>query len=215
MVSLHTWLIKWICGKGETIPLLLNSPESWANDKTRRYIINNSKRKSLAPKSLFTFSSLQTEEMIFALNSVFCVVCPKLVTHWIGTEICLSFIVGRFQWLTATVFSGVHGRLRLTILFDSLTLGWVTDHVIDVHSRFVSSVLRPPLAADSSRGYRSLFGWRGTRSGSLGPLEASPRSTSMAASLGILREAGHPSLNETLKQHNGVTFKLVKTGEYI
>ena len=35
----------------------------------------------------------------------------------------------------------------------------------------------------------------------------------MAASLGILREAGHPSLNETLKQHNGVTFKLVKTGE--
>lgn len=41
-----------------------------------------------------------------------------------------------------------------------------------------------------------------------------PRSTSMAASLGILREAGHSSLNETLKQHNGVTFKLVKTGEY-
>lgn len=35
----------------------------------------------------------------------------------------------------------------------------------------------------------------------------------MAASLGILREAGHSSLNETLKQHNGVTFKLVKTGE--
>lgn len=36
----------------------------------------------------------------------------------------------------------------------------------------------------------------------------------MAASLGILREAGHSSLNETLKQHNGVTFKLVKTGEW-
>lgn len=30
---------------------------------------------------------------------------------------------------------------------------------------------------------------------------------------GILRELGHPSLNDTLKLHNSVTFKLVKTGE--
>jgi hypothetical protein len=37
----------------------------------------------------------------------------------------------------------------------------------------------------------------------------------MATSGGtILKELTHPSLNETLKTHNSVTFKLVKTGEY-
>ena len=77
--------------------------------------------------------------------------------------------------------------------------------MIDVFPRF-------PISFTEVRGHRSLFGWRVSRSGSLGPPDP-PRSTSMAASLGILREAGHSSLNETLKQHNGVTFKLVKTGE--
>jgi hypothetical protein len=38
----------------------------------------------------------------------------------------------------------------------------------------------------------------------------------MATSGGtILKELTHPSLNETLKTHNSVTFKLVKTGEYL
>lgn len=55
---------------------------------------------------------------------------------------------------------------------------------------------------------RSIFGWRGARGGSLSP--AIPK---MAAPLGILRDCTHPSLNETLKTHNNVTFKLVKTGE--
>lgn len=31
---------------------------------------------------------------------------------------------------------------------------------------------------------------------------------------GILRDLGHPGLNDTLKVHNSVTFKLVKTGKH-
>ena len=31
---------------------------------------------------------------------------------------------------------------------------------------------------------------------------------------GVLKDLGHPGLNEALKSHNGVTFKLVKTGKY-
>ncbi|XP_055687718.1 uncharacterized protein LOC129792563 isoform X10 [Lutzomyia longipalpis] len=57
---------------------------------------------------------------------------------------------------------------------------------------------------ESAKTNRSLFGWRGTRSCSQGP-------PAMAASAGILRDACHPSLNEALKSHNSVTFKLVKT----
>lgn len=34
----------------------------------------------------------------------------------------------------------------------------------------------------------------------------------MAASESVLRELTHPALNEHLKNHNAVTFKLVKTG---
>lgn len=30
-----------------------------------------------------------------------------------------------------------------------------------------------------------------------------------------LRELTHPSFNEAMKSHNSVTFKLVRTGEYI
>lgn len=53
---------------------------------------------------------------------------------------------------------------------------------------------------------RSLFGWRGARGGSLSP------AIKMAAPLGILRDCTHPSLNDSLKSHSNVTFKLVKTG---
>lgn len=53
--------------------------------------------------------------------------------------------------------------------------------------------------------HRSLFGWRGLRSSSLGP------QASMAAYTGVLKDYGHASLNEALKTQNGVTFKLVKT----
>lgn len=31
----------------------------------------------------------------------------------------------------------------------------------------------------------------------------------------ILRELSHPNFNEALKSHNSVTFKLVRTGEYL
>ena len=56
---------------------------------------------------------------------------------------------------------------------------------------------------------RSLFGWRGARGRSLSP------AVKMATPLGILKDCTHPSLNETLKSHNSVTFKLVKTGMLI
>lgn len=35
----------------------------------------------------------------------------------------------------------------------------------------------------------------------------------MATSSGILRDCTHITFNETIKSHNSVTFKLVKTGE--
>lgn len=50
--------------------------------------------------------------------------------------------------------------------------------------------------------------WRG--------FSASP-SRAMAASSsggGVLKELVHPNFNDTLKSHNGVSFKLVKTGEH-
>lgn len=64
-------------------------------------------------------------------------------------------------------------------------------------------------AATVKNSDRRFFGWRGARGGSLGP-----PAVTMATPLGILRDCTHPSLNETLKSHNNVTFKLVKTGEY-
>ncbi|XP_055380139.1 uncharacterized protein LOC129611176 [Condylostylus longicornis] len=61
------------------------------------------------------------------------------------------------------------------------------------------------LRSSSGAKGRSLFGWRGARGGSLGPV------ATMASSTGILKDYGHPNLNEAFKTHNGVTFKLVKT----
>lgn len=62
---------------------------------------------------------------------------------------------------------------------------------------------------ESSKPHRSLFGWRGARSSSL-----SPGSNMATSSSGVLKDLSHPNYNEALKTHNGVTFKLVKTGEY-
>lgn len=42
----------------------------------------------------------------------------------------------------------------------------------------------------------------------------SPEIAKMAAMECTLREMTHPALNETLKAHNSVTFKLVKTGKF-
>lgn len=65
-------------------------------------------------------------------------------------------------------------------------------------------------AATVKNSDRRFFGWRGARGGSLGP---PADDVTMATPLGILRDCTHPSLNETLKTHSNVTFKLVKTGE--
>lgn len=129
--------------------------------------------------------------------------------YWDCLSVCLKWVTGMslpcspkgcldFWWLTINDF-------RVDLIPSSI------NHQSDGPCDWCASAYL--CSTDASRGHRSrLFGWRGTRSGSLGP-PPDPRSTSMAASLGILREAGHSSLNETLKQHNGVTFKLVKTGE--
>lgn len=75
-------------------------------------------------------------------------------------------------------------------------------------------------AARGKSSERSIFGWRGARGGSLSPAnngnaatQAAAATTTMATTLGILRDCTHPSLNEKLKSHNNVTFKLVKTGK--
>lgn len=53
---------------------------------------------------------------------------------------------------------------------------------------------------------RRIFAWRGFS-------PARSRKMSASSSGGALKDLVHPSLNEALKTHNGVTFKLVKTGE--
>lgn len=61
----------------------------------------------------------------------------------------------------------------------------------------------PPEPTRPSRG---LFAWRGFSSNTTSKMAAS-------SSGGALKDLVHPSLNETLKTQNSVTFKLVKTGE--
>ncbi|XP_054736674.1 uncharacterized protein LOC129243579 [Anastrepha obliqua] len=59
--------------------------------------------------------------------------------------------------------------------------------------------------SSSGRKNRRFFGWRGPRSGSLGPRAG------MASYNGVLKDYGHSSLNEAFKSQNNVNFKLIKT----
>ncbi|XP_018795906.1 PREDICTED: uncharacterized protein LOC108973251 isoform X3 [Bactrocera latifrons] len=59
--------------------------------------------------------------------------------------------------------------------------------------------------SSSGRKSRRFFGWRGPRSGSLGPRAG------MASYNGVLKDYGHSSLNEAFKSQNNVNFKLIKT----
>lgn len=62
--------------------------------------------------------------------------------------------------------------------------------------------------------HRSIFGWRGAHSGgSLNPANKTIMASSSGGG-GILKDCTHPNFNETLKSHNNVTFKLVKTGKW-
>lgn len=74
-----------------------------------------------------------------------------------------------------------------------------------------------PKPQPSGRGF-NLSRLRGRRSRSVSVTPGTPGAspTSMAsADGGALRDLVHPQLNETLKAHNGHTFKLVKTGKSI
>ncbi|XP_055619191.1 uncharacterized protein LOC129764288 isoform X5 [Toxorhynchites rutilus septentrionalis] len=61
---------------------------------------------------------------------------------------------------------------------------------------------------ESSKSHRSIFGKREGTSADL--ISQRPLGGSMTSS-GVLKDLGHPGLNEALKSHNSVTFKLVKT----
>lgn len=70
------------------------------------------------------------------------------------------------------------------------------------------------LFAESLKTHRSIF--RNKRGGTTPnniPASLQPLGGSMSSSGGLLKDLGHPGFNETLKSHNTVTFKLVKTGE--
>jgi hypothetical protein len=57
-----------------------------------------------------------------------------------------------------------------------------------------------------SKANRRVFAWRGF----------SPATTKMASSSGgALKDLVHPNFNEALKTQNSVSFKLVKTGEFL
>lgn len=75
-------------------------------------------------------------------------------------------------------------------------------NVIDLLMCFFFSYFPEP-----TRPSRRIFAWRGF---------SPPANRKMAASSSggsVLKDLVHPSLNEALKTHNSVTFKLVKTGE--
>lgn len=63
------------------------------------------------------------------------------------------------------------------------------------------------LFIESSKNHRSIFGRRGPSS------QLSYSGSMASAGGGTLKDLSHPGLNEALKSHNSVTFKLVKTGE--
>nr|XP_029728859.1 uncharacterized protein LOC109418473 isoform X7 [Aedes albopictus] len=65
---------------------------------------------------------------------------------------------------------------------------------------------------ESSKSHRSIFSSkRGGTTLSIVPVSHLPLGGSMSSSGGVLKDLGHPGLNEALKSHNSVTFKLVKT----
>ncbi|XP_065081963.1 uncharacterized protein Stacl isoform X3 [Ochlerotatus camptorhynchus] len=65
---------------------------------------------------------------------------------------------------------------------------------------------------ESSKSHRSIFSSkRGGTTPSIDPVSQLPLGGSMSSSGGVLKDLGHPGLNEALKSHNSVTFKLVKT----
>lgn len=61
----------------------------------------------------------------------------------------------------------------------------------------------------NAKSHRSFFGWRGS---AYGGSSSTPTNT-MATSSGILKDCTHITFNDTLKSHNTVTLKLVKTGK--
>lgn len=65
---------------------------------------------------------------------------------------------------------------------------------------------------ESQKTHRSIFRNKrgGTTSNNI-PSSLQPLGGSMSTSGGLLKDLGHPGFNETLKSHNTVTFKLVKT----
>lgn len=70
------------------------------------------------------------------------------------------------------------------------------------------------ILAESSKSHRSIFSSkRGGTTLSIVPVSHLPLGGSMSSSGGVLKDLGHPGLNEALKSHNSVTFKLVKTGK--
>lgn len=65
---------------------------------------------------------------------------------------------------------------------------------------------------ESQKTHRSLFrNKRGGTTPSNIPISLQSLGGSMSSSGGLLKDLGHPGFNETLKSHNTVTFKLVKT----
>ncbi|XP_062544756.1 uncharacterized protein LOC134211662 isoform X2 [Armigeres subalbatus] len=65
---------------------------------------------------------------------------------------------------------------------------------------------------ESSKSHRSIFSSkRGGTTLSIVSVSQQPLGGSMSSSGGVLKDLGHPGLNEALKSHNSVTFKLVKT----
>lgn len=69
-------------------------------------------------------------------------------------------------------------------------------------------------AAALSKSNRSLFNsWRSGGATSAGTSNSFNLYQIMATSSGIFKDCTHITFNETIKSHNSVTFKLVKTGE--
>lgn len=119
-----------------------------------------------------------------------------------------------FCFLTFKFANSLTNILKLFTPFASLyKLKWLNHlrfKLFSTYATYTGLWVPADSSTKSSSGRKSrrFFGWRGPRSGSLGPRAG------MASYNGVLKDYGHSSLNEAFKSQNNINFKLIKTGEW-
>ncbi|XP_058459240.1 uncharacterized protein LOC131435409 isoform X2 [Malaya genurostris] len=94
----------------------------------------------------------------------------------------------------------------------SISVGFFRKSKTPINTRAKSADLEfEESLKESSKTHRSIFSKRVETTPSIVSTPQLSLGGSMTSSGGVLKDLGHPGLNEALKSHNSVTFKLVKT----